>query len=321
VEFSPTQRVRTTCKAVAERAVHVRINWHFIPAYALQLPVKNAVSPELDPNSHHLGHGDDTVAFILTLDSVNFGSGYFPHLHKRPGMSGYFTVASSLNDYFRKNGALSPDELSKLTSEDCAEIFGQDLADPPIAELMQHFTTGLKNLGQYVNSTFCGNFVKLVDAAESSTDRLVRLLVEMPYFKDVEPYAELQVPFYKRAQLTAADLSLAFNGKGPGRFHDLDNLTIFADNLVPHVLRLDGVLRYEETLAERIEAGELIPAGSAEEVEIRACAVHAVELIKANLYRSGHKVTSAGLDYLLWNRGRQPYYKAYPRHRTRTVFY
>jgi hypothetical protein len=29
-----------------------------------------------------------------------------------------------------------------------------------------------------------------------------------------------------------------------------------------------------------------------------------------------------GLDYLLWNRGQQPYYKkARPRHRTRTVFY
>jgi len=29
------------------------------------------------------------------------------------------------------------------------------------------------------------------------------------------------MPFYKPAQLTAADLSVAFEGKGPGRFDDL----------------------------------------------------------------------------------------------------
>jgi hypothetical protein len=36
---------------------------------------------------------------------------------------------------------------------------------------------------------------------------------------------------------------------------------------------------------------------------------------------AGHAVTSRGLDYLLWNRGQAPHYKARPRHRTRTVYY
>jgi hypothetical protein len=98
-------------------------------------------------------------------------------------------------------------------------------------------------------------------------------------------------------------------------------LTIFADNLVPHVLRVDGILLYEEALAARIDSEQLIPPGSMEEVEIRACAVHAVELLTEELRSSGHNVTAMGLDYLLWNRGQQPYYKARPRHRTRTVFY
>ena len=102
-----------------------------------------------------------------------------------------------------------------------------------------------------------------------------------------------------------------------GHFVDLDRLTIFADNLVPHVLRVDGVVSYAPDLLARIEREELIPAGSAEEVEIRACAVHAVELIRNQL----HGVTSMQLDYLLWNRGQARAYKAQPRHRTRTVFY
>ena len=85
------------------------------------------------------------------------------------------------------------------------------------------------------------------------------------------------MPFYKRAQLTAADLAVAFGGEGWGCYRDLDRLTCFADNLVPHVLRCAQVLVYAPSLARRIDAGELLAAGSPEEVEIRAGAVHAVE--------------------------------------------
>jgi hypothetical protein len=149
----------------------------------------------------------------------------------------------------------------------------------------------------------------------------MQLLIRMPYFYDVQLYDQIEVPFYKRAQLAAADLSLAFEGQGTGRFDDLQNLTIFADNLVPHVLRVDNILLYTEALISRIDAGTLIPAGSAEEIEIRACALHAVELLKNAIGASGHKMTSMGLDFLLWNRGQQPVYKSIPRHRSRTVFY
>jgi hypothetical protein len=84
---------------------------------------------------------------------------------------------------------------------------------------------------------------------------------------------------------------------------------------------LDHVLVYPEALIQHIESGRLIAAGSAEEIEIRACALHAAELIKAALNASGHAITSMELDFLLWNRGQQPAYKSIPRHRTRTVFY
>src|SRR3712207_5382639 len=125
----------------------------------------------------------------------------------------------------------------------------------------------------------------------------------MPYFRDEG--------FWKRAQITANDLALA----GLATFGDLDRLTIFADNLVPHVLRVDGVLRYAPDLAARIDAGELLAPGD-EEREIRGCAVHACELIAARL-----AIPPRDLDVMLWNRGQEPRYKARPRHRTRTVYY
>ncbi|MGH2742213.1 MAG: queuosine salvage family protein, partial [Thermoleophilaceae bacterium] len=102
---------------------------------------------------------------------------------------------------------------------------------------------------------------------------------------------------------------------GLARFHDLDKLTIFADNLVPHVLRVDGVLRYDPALAAHIDAEWPLAPGEAER-EIRACALHACEQLAE---RTG--IAARLLDIRLWNRGQAPEYKAVPRHRTRSVYY
>ncbi|MDX1709413.1 MAG: hypothetical protein R3274_12490, partial [Desulfobacterales bacterium] len=114
------EQVRAGCRTVAERAAHVRINYDFIPAYAAALPAVSTIRPEHDRTCHYLDRGDDTAAFFLTLDTINFGSGYFPLLNKQPGRSGYFTIAGRLNDRFREKGPLSPRQLARLTPENCA---------------------------------------------------------------------------------------------------------------------------------------------------------------------------------------------------------
>jgi hypothetical protein len=297
--------VRAHAAAVAGSARFVTIDVERIAQYAASLPLDEARAAQLDPATHYLGEPEATLAYVVTLDAINFGSGYFPHLRKRPGLSGYFTVASSLKDLWQARGPLSARDLQALSAEECARVFGQSLEDPAVAELMGLFAQALNDLGRYVASDFGGRFRALVDAADGSAETLAHVLAQMPFYQDVG--------FYKRAQLTAADLALAHVAE----FRDLDRLTIFADNLVPHVLRVDGILRYDPGLLARIDREELIPAGSPEEQEIRACALHAVELIRGRL----DAVTSVQLDYVLWNRGQQPAYKAAPRHRTRTVFY
>jgi len=120
--------------------------------------------------------------------------------------------------------------------------------------------------------------------------------------------------YFKRAQLAPATLAVA----GLAQWRDLDRLTIFADNLVPHVLRCDGVLVYDERLAAHIDAGHPLVRGwelQAEE-EIRAAAVHACARIAPRL-----GISEAALDGRLWHRGQAPAIKARPRHRRRCVFY
>lgn len=313
--------VRYQCSNVANQASHVHINHRLIPEYALSLLPILGTTPKLDPTCHYVNHDQESIAFIIILNSINFGSGYFPHLRKRDGKSGYYTIASSLFDLFAQGNALTACELEKMSTIQCAKIFGQDMNDPVVAELMSHFSQAMSELGSYVLNNYDGSFVELVKAADHSVSLLIDILRQMPLFVDQERYKDIDVPFYKRAQITASDLAIAFDGKGPGYFHDLDRLTIFADNMVPHVLRVDGVLTYKNDLLERILREELLPAGSKEEIEIRACAVHTAELIKEALNDAGKKVISQQLDNVLWNKGQNPKYKQIPRHRTRTTNY
>jgi hypothetical protein len=234
---------------------------------------------------------------MLILDTINFGSGWFPTLRKRPGCAGYFTVAWGLADFFRSGRRWSNAGLRSLSASEVADVLGQDSGH----ELMGLYAEALRSLGGFLGER---SALQLVSEAGGSAERLASTLASgMPFFDDVG--------FWKRAQITPNDLALA----GVASFEDLDRLTIFADNLVPHVLRVDGVLRYDAGLAARIDAGELLAPG-AEEREIRACAVHACELIAARL-----GTPPRVLDTWLWNRGQAPEYKAIPRHRTRTVYY
>jgi hypothetical protein len=313
--------IREAAAWVAARSRLVRIDHDRLRAYAGSLPLDEIANPVLDEGAHLLGRGKDTLAYFVILDAINFGSGWFPKLRKRPGCSGYFTVATSLTELCRNDGVPGADALRAMTPARCAAIFGQDPADADAGELMALFARALTDLGALLARSFGGSFEKLVESAAASAGRLVAQLTEMPLYRDVADYRGRTVPFYKRAQLTCADLWLAFGGEGFGRFDDVESLTIFADNLVPHVLRFDRVLLYDAELARRIDSGELIEPGSEEEVEIRACAVAAVERMSAELGRLGRPVSPRRLDYWLWNRGARPEIKAVPRHRARTPFY
>ena len=287
-----TDQVREGCRSIAENARFVSIDLDRL------VELDPGPPPELDADRHYLeGTPEDVADYMLALDTINFGSGWFPTLRKRGGMSGYFTVAASLADRWRSDGPWSPDELRALTGTEVASVLGQE----PDHELMALYAEALRDLGRFLRDR---RALDVVAEAGGSAERLASMLAGgMPFFDDRG--------FWKRAQITPNDLALA----GVAEFSDLDRLTIFADNLVPHVLRVDGVLRYDPALAARIDSGELLPSGE-EEREIRGCAVHACELLSKRL-----GMPARMLDTALWNRGQGPRYKSVQRHRTRTVYY
>jgi putative queuosine salvage protein len=313
--------IRATAARVSDEAGWVHIDHDRLNQYADSFPSGSADISEPDPGRTRAGDDETTASFVIALDAINFGSGYFPYIRKRPGMSGYFTIATSLRDHVDTHGPVTTAMLHSLDAAECARIFGQPRDHGLADELMQRFALAWSHLATHVDERHGSSFTRLVQAAERSAARLVGDLDRIPEFHDVASYHGYDVPLYKRAQITAYDLAVAFDHEGLGEFHDLHRLTMFADNLVPHVLRVDGVLHLHPELVERIERVEDIPSGSEPEVEIRAVALHAVELMCARLRAAGHEVTSGELDSWLWTRGAGERYKSIARHRTRCVYY
>jgi hypothetical protein len=288
----PSDEVRDHCRRVVASASWVTIDDEALAA------IPGGQPPPLDPVTHLVdGDEDHVAAYVLALDAINFGSGWFPTLRLPEETSGYELVAGRLAERFRAFGPWSNPQLRDLRVDEIAELLGQD-ADH---ELMGHFARALRELGGWLGQRTA---LDVVAGAGGSAQRLVaELAAGMQMWRDTG--------FYKRAQIAASDLALA----GVGRFGDLDRLTIFADNLIPHVLRVDGALRLDPKLAAHIDAGRLLEPGE-QERELRAAAVVACERLAATLGMSEPE-----LDNVLWTRGQGERYTASPAHLTRTTFY
>jgi hypothetical protein len=253
--------LRDASAEVAVRARQVRIDAAAIYAYARRLEREETLRSITATTSPVLLAGEareQAAARVLTLDAINFGSGWFPTLNKRPGLSGYRTIAAGLDERFQAQAAWTADELATLTTPELAATLGQDPGHP----LIRLFVASLRDLGSHVDEAK-GFAAVIADTAVET----VGTLATWECFHDTSPYDELRLPFLKRAQIAAADLHRA----GVANFaQDLHELTIFADNLVPHVLTLDGVLELDDTLIRRIADEQLIEHDSREEVTPRS---------------------------------------------------
>jgi hypothetical protein len=278
-----TDRVRRHCAGIAATARHVSIE----PGVRI---ASGGISG-LDETLHFLEGPPEAVArYVLILDTINFGSGWFGELQVTTD-----GLTERLTEHAR---AERPWTSGQLRALDPAAV-GATLGLPAGHRLTRLYAAALNHLGAFLGHRPMDKIL-----GDSAEDLAERLAAGMPFFDDAG--------FYKRAQIAANDLHLADVVSYP----DVDRLTIFADNLVPHVLRLDGVLRYSEELARRIDAGLALTPGGEFERELRACAVHACERLAREL-----GVAPRLLDNWLWNRGVKPPYSERPAHVAHTVYY
>lgn len=323
--ISFTNHIRRSAAQVAAQARFVRLNASAIAPYTRDLlQNRQAQMTALDMQTLGGGHtAADKAAYALALDVINFGSGYF-ELARQSGVAlEYADLALHLRRGFDNHGWQDETIWAKITPADCHAVFHIPAgAHPRLDELMVLFARHLNEAGIRLAADYGGRAIQLLQAAGNSAVNLAAHVGAWDGFRDVASYRGFDVPIFKRAQIFAADIWLALRGSGMADFDDIERLTIFADNMVPHVLRHAGVLSYDDALAARIDGGDEIKAGSEEETELRAVAIHAVELMRDAAHDMGRTdICAVNLDHILWNRGYEDDLIALPRHRTLTVWY
>jgi hypothetical protein len=314
--------VRAAAAFVAQASDYVSIDPEALAAYCRDLAARDlAAASEWEASLHFRGDDEQTLAYVFVLDTVNFSFWGDPKWRWERGgqvLDGYWALAAALTAEAEANPAfLRPESLAALEPAD----LGRVLAGNPSIPLLAERAANLRELGRWIEDHFAGRFAPVLDAAKRDAPTLVRLVIQgLESYRDEAPYKGRVIPFYKRAQILAGDVHGAFGGQGWGRLARLEALTAFADYKLPQILRHRGILRYSPDLAAAVDGQVPLPPGSAQEVEIRANTIRAVEDMRRELQRLGQEVTSYQVDWLLWLAS-QDSGQMRPYHRTRTIYY
>ena len=276
----------------SRKSLLVKIDEQALMNFSEKLSAEKIAAPSWNTFYHFCGKKEKRSRILLVLYSINFcfwpalGTPKWEIEYQSEKLSGYFALAASLKKALESGVPLIDAQYLAEVSPGVQKILGGtgDL------QLLESRVRSLNELGQMLMREYKSKAYNVVEAAAQSALQLVRLVADkLPSFRDSAEYHGKKVFFYKRAQLFAADLYGALQGKGLGLFHDIDLLTAFADYKLPQVLRHIGILRYEKALAQKVDHHTLLDAGSPEEVEIRANTIWAVELIHQELCR-GEKI-------------------------------
>ena len=183
----------------------------------------------------------------------------------------------------------------------------------------------LNNVGNTLVTKYDGdwiNFVddgpkKLYDNGEGLVERLVR---DFKRFDDHSIFENEKVYFLKLAQLAFWGIHRELS-KRYFYIEDMENMTAFADYIIPVALESFGIVKYSSGLKEKIDSGILVDRDSIEEIEIRSTSIYVTakltELIN-NYKNEEEKIIIPQLDFKLWT---DFHADERPHHLTKTIMY
>ncbi|XP_059143208.1 queuosine 5'-phosphate N-glycosylase/hydrolase-like isoform X2 [Physella acuta] len=244
--------------------------------------------------------------------------------------SGYWALVAAINRALDEGYAItSPSYYASIDLNTMKTIFRSDSDfDIPLLEERHRV---LLEAGKVLNEKCNGSFANVIKAADKQAQNLLKLvLADFQSFQDIHEYKGKKVGIYKRAQILIGDIWGSCEGQGLGEFNDIDTITMFADYRIPQALVYFGVLRYSDSLMDKLKQGYLFKSGEQLEVEIRGVSLWACELIRDEIVRllkadkeDEISVNAILIDHYLWDTRRELADKMadIPYHRCRGIYY
>lgn len=265
---------------------------------------------EKEIKKHTLNNLERTLNFLFLIRTVDFAlwqNRSATEGHKRAGKNYFYEdLRKALFEIYQKEK--EPEKfLQGLDVESFRKIFG-------FTEALGISKLRLKLLKEKIKWLFReekASFLNFLLKKKTPKDFCFSLLC-FDDFKDYYDFQERRLYILKKAQLLYFACQMAKTQFGV-EAENIDELTVFADNVLPAVLEEEKILKYKQSLKEKIKKGIKIEKGSLEEIGIRAKTILACEKIAEKL-----NVPSWKVDQFLWIGNRKRKLKL---HKTFTYFY
>ena len=217
---------------------------------------------------------------------------------------------------------------------------GENILGRPLVKLYQKLFISkedIKNINEirtyFKEDDENNKILNLFDKSLDVNKFLENVIYNFRSYNDKKDYVlkngqNIEVYFYKRAQLLAHDLYLLYKyyekfepsliSKFPYlrllNFKNIRDLTVFADYKLPQLLEYKKIISYTDDLRNEIKQGVII--SSEKETEIRAATVVVCEIIANKL-----NINEALLDNILWNMAKNTTNFNLPYHKSISIYY
>ena len=216
----------------------------------------------------------------------------------------------------------SGEYLSNVTRKDLESVFAGTIEMPMLDERVALFN----EVGRVLVEKYQGRYSNFVRSCAprlyaNGDGLLERLTTEFPRFRDVSMYHGSEVHIYKLAQLGIWGMHLALSPRGAWKLEDAENLTAFADYIVPVGLRVMNIFEYAPELEKQINGLVEEKRDSEAEIELRASSIYVIAKLTEEINKR-----RPGMDLLLQPQVDFRFWKTYhathwPHHLTKTVMY
>ena len=301
---------------------YVSIDRERIASFCAHLKARHFPFPRWDHDFIYPALDETGVGYFMLFNALNFcywGSPKWEVEYGGRAIDGAFGMLAALKRAIEEGiPILEGSFLEGIGTTELARVLRGNVKIP----LFEQRLVICREVGRILVKSFGGGFHRVVEEAGGSAVKLAELLVSrFPSFDDSVLFENRRLLFHKRAQLAPAMIHERWQGKGPGVFTDLDQLTVSADYKLPQVLRKLGILEYRGGLEVMVDENRVIPARSREELEIRAATIAVGEAMVEILAPRLVGINSQRVDRLLWLVGQRKSPDDKPYHKTLTTAY
>jgi len=212
--------------------------------------------------------------------------------------------------------------LRDITETTFKSIFRANIEMP----MSKEKTDVLNQVGQILVEEYKGDWLNFVKSGpkklyHNGEGLIERLVSQFERFRDTSIYLGEKVHFLKLAQLAFWGIHRELGKYGDFYIEDMENMTAFADYIVPVALEKMKIITYSEKLKNKIEQGVLIESDSIEEIEIRAATLFVTAQLTEEINKlrlDDEKIIIPQLDFKLWT---DFHANKSPHHLTKTIMY